>query len=149
MVRRPPWPLLKSSLLPFDEPPPISVTHTTPGAAGIHPEAQHTGYYNDLDMMVIGMRGMTEPWERVHMGLWALSGSPLMVGADITRLKRSSLAMFTNTNILAVHNDLLGVQAVKVAEPKPGLQVWAKPLAMPGKRAVVLLNRTESAAVSR
>ena len=27
--------------------------------AGLHPEAQHTGYYNDLDMMVMGMRGMT------------------------------------------------------------------------------------------
>ena len=114
--------------------------------AGIHPEAQHTGYYNDLDMMVIGMRGMTEPWERVHMGLWAISGSPLMVGADLTRLKGPSLAMLTNAEILAVHNDLLGVQAIKVAEPKPGLQVWAKPMAQPGKRAVVLLNRTESAA---
>jgi hypothetical protein len=114
--------------------------------AGIHPEAQHTGYYNDLDMMVLGMRGMTEPWERVHMGLWALSGSPLMVGADLTRLKKPSLAMLTSRDILAVHNDALGVQAVKVAEPQPGLQVWAKPLAMSGKRAVVLLNRTESAA---
>jgi len=30
--------------------------------AGVHPDAQHTGYYNDLDMMVVGMRGMTEPW---------------------------------------------------------------------------------------
>jgi Alpha galactosidase A len=30
---------------------------------GMHPEAQHTDYYNDLDMMVMGMRGMTPiPW---------------------------------------------------------------------------------------
>jgi len=114
--------------------------------AGIHPEAQHTGYYNDLDMMVIGMRGMTEPWERVHMGLWTLSGAPLMIGADLTKLNRSSLAMLTSPDILAVHNDLLGVQAIKVAGVKPALEVWAKPLATSGKRAVVLLNRTESAA---
>jgi len=114
--------------------------------AGIHPEAQHTGYYNDLDMMVIGMRGMRENWDRVHMGLWAVSSAPLMVGADLTRLPKSSLAMLTNPEVLAVHNDPAGVQAIKVAEPAPGLQVWAKPLAKPGERAVVLLNRTASPA---
>ena len=40
--------------------------------AGMHPEAQHTGYYNDLDMMVMGMRGMTDGMDRIHMGLWAI-----------------------------------------------------------------------------
>lgn len=114
--------------------------------AGVHPEAQHTGYYNDLDMMVVGMRGMTESWERIHVGLWALSSAPLMVGADLTRLKAPSLALLTNHELLAVHHDPLGLQAIKVAEPQPGLQVWAKPLAERGKRAVVLLNRTDAAA---
>ena len=114
--------------------------------AGIHPEAQHSGYYNDLDMMVIGIRGMTAPWERIHMGLWALSSAPLMVGADLTKLKPPSLALLTNPEVLAVHHDALGLQAIQVAEPKPGLQVWAKPLAAPGSRAVILLNRSESPA---
>ena len=114
--------------------------------AGMHPEAQHTGYYNDLDMMVIGMRGMQEDWDRVHKGLRAVSSAPLMVGADLTRLSKSNLALLTNPEVLALHNDPVGVQAIKVAEPGPGLQVWAKPLAKPGERAVVLLNRTESAA---
>jgi hypothetical protein len=112
----------------------------------MHPEAQHTGYYNDLDMMVVGMRGMTEPWERIHMGLWTLSSAPMMVGADLTRLKPSSIALLTNREALAVHHDALGLQAVKVAEPKPGLQVWAKLLADPGKRAIALLNRTDEPA---
>jgi hypothetical protein len=115
--------------------------------AGVHPDAQHTGYYNDLDMMVVGMRGMTEPWERIHVGLWALSSAPLMVGADLTHLKAPSLALLTNRELLAVHHDPLGLQAINVAEPQPGLQVWAKPLADPGKRAVVLLNRTDTAAL--
>ncbi|MGA2272308.1 MAG: alpha-galactosidase [Bryobacteraceae bacterium] len=114
--------------------------------AGIHPEGQHTGYYNDLDMMVIGMRGMTENWERIHMGLWALSSAPLLVGADITRLKSSSVALLTNRSLLEIHNDPLGLQAIKVAEPQPGLQVWAKPLAGSGQRAVALLNRTKGPA---
>lgn len=114
--------------------------------AGVHPEGQHTGYYNDLDMMVIGMRGIKEPWERIHMGLWALHSAPLNVGADLTHLSKASLAILNNAEVLAVHDDVLGVQAIKVAEPQPGLQVWARPLAGAGKRAVVLLNRTETPA---
>ena len=39
---------------------------------GMHPDAQHTGYYNDLDMMVMGMRGMSDSMDRIHMGLWAI-----------------------------------------------------------------------------
>ena len=53
---------------------------------GMHSEAQHSGYFNDLDMMVMGMRGMTEAMDRIHMGLWAISSAPLMVGSDLTRL---------------------------------------------------------------
>lgn len=40
----------------------------------------------------------------------------------------------------------MGIQAIKVAEDSPGLQVWAKPMSKSGERAVVLLNRTAKAA---
>ncbi len=43
---------------------------------GIHPEAQHTGFYNDPDMMVLGMQGLNDAQNRVHMSLWAISGAP-------------------------------------------------------------------------
>lgn len=114
--------------------------------AGMHPEAQHTGYYNDLDMMVLGMPGMTPASNRVHMSLWVISGAPLIVGADITKLTKDDLAVLTNPEVIAIHQDALGLQCIKVAETAPGLQVWAKPLVQPGKRAVLLLNRTDSAA---
>lgn len=113
---------------------------------GIHPEAQHTGFYNDPDMMVIGMPGLTEAQNRVHMSLWAISGAPLLIGADLTTLTPETLAMLTNRDVLAIDQDTLGLQAVKVAEPAPGLQVWSKVLAHAGARAVVLLNRTAEAA---
>ncbi len=114
--------------------------------AGIHPEAQHTGYYNDLDMMVLAMPGMTESGNRLHMTLWAISGAPLIVGADLTKLTPADRAILNNPAVLAVNQDPLGLQGVKVAETSPGLQVWAKLLSRPGERAVVLLNRTNSPA---
>ncbi len=113
---------------------------------GIHPQAQHTGYYNDPDMMVLGMPGLTEEQNRLHMALWAISGAPLIAGADLTKLTQAQLSDFTNPSVVAIDQDPAGLQAVKVSEPTPGVQVWSKPLAETGKRAVLLLNRTPSAA---
>jgi Alpha galactosidase A/Alpha galactosidase C-terminal beta sandwich domain len=114
--------------------------------AGLHPEAQHTGYYNDLDMMVMGMRGMTDAMDRIHMGLWAISSAPLMVGSDLTRLSSATLSLLNNREALAIHNDPYGLQPIKVAEPTPGVQIWAKPMAIPGRRAIAILNRTDGSA---
>lgn len=111
---------------------------------GIHPEAEHTGYYNDPDMMVLGMPGLTDEQNRLHMGLWAISGAPLIVGADLTKLSPTTLATLTNPAVLAIDQDAAGLQAIKVSEPEPGLQIWSKALIKPGKRAVLLLNRTAS-----
>ena len=112
--------------------------------AGLHPEAQHTGYFNDLDMMVMGMRGMTDALDRTHMGLWVISSAPLMVGSDLTRLSPATLSLLTNEEALAIHNDTYGLQPIKVDEPTPGIQIWAKPVAIAGRRAVAILNRTDS-----
>lgn len=114
--------------------------------AGYHPEAQHTGYYNDLDMMVAGMQGLSDAENRVHMSLWAMSGSPLLVGADLSKLSEATLATLTNAAVIAIDQDPSGLQAVKVSESGKGLEVWSKPLAKPGQRAVLLLNRTDAAA---
>jgi hypothetical protein len=109
---------------------------------GIHPEAQHTGSYNDPDMMVVGMPGLTDTQNRVHMGLWAIFGAPLLVGADLTNLTGATLATLINPEVLAVDQDALGLQGVLVASFGDGLEVWSKALSTPGERAVLLLNRT-------
>ncbi len=113
---------------------------------GIHPEAQHTGSYKDLDMMALGMPGMNEMQDRVHMSLWALAGTPLMVGADLTKLSKAELAILTDRAIVGIDQDALGLQCVKIAEPSPGLQVWVKPSFKSGERAMLLLNRTDTPA---
>lgn len=113
--------------------------------AGIHPQAQQTGAYNDPDMMVVGMPGFSDKQNRVHLSLWAISGAPLIVGADLTTLTPNTLAMLNDPEMLAIDQDPLGLQAIKVAEAEQGLQVWSKRLTKPGSRAVLLLNRTNIA----
>jgi hypothetical protein len=114
--------------------------------AGLHPEAQHTGYYNDPDMLVIGMPGMSESRDRVHMSLWAISGAPLLIGADVTKLNQVAQDALTNPEAIAVDQDALGLQGVAIPQSTPGLKVVAKRLHGQGHRAVVFLNTTSSPA---
>lgn len=113
---------------------------------GIHNEAQHTGFYNDPDMMMIGMPGLSEAQNRIHMSLWAISAAPLIVGADLSKLDVATKAILTNPDVISIDQDPLGIQSIKIAEPRPGLQIWMKPLSTAGGRAVLLLNRTSTQA---
>ncbi|MGW2046387.1 ricin-type beta-trefoil lectin domain protein [Streptomyces sp. NPDC001858] len=112
---------------------------------GLHPTAQHTGYYNDPDMLMVGMSGFTAAQNRTHMNLWAVSGAPLLAGNDLTTMTTETANILKNPEVIAVDQDARGLQGVKVAEDATGAQVYGKVLAGSGKRAVVLLNRTSAA----
>lgn len=68
------------------------------------------------------------------------------VGSDLTRLSPETLSLLKNREALAVSNDPYGLQPIKAAEPTPGVQIWAKPMAIPGRRAIAILNRTDTSA---
>ncbi|MEV6237554.1 ricin-type beta-trefoil lectin domain protein [Lentzea sp. NPDC051838] len=110
------------------------------------PTAQHTGYYNDPDMMMIGMPGLSPKASRVHMSLWAVGGSPMLLGNDLTKMDDATISVLTNREVVAVGQDPRGLPAVEVAEDVRGQQVYAKVLSGNGHRAVALLNRTSSSA---
>jgi hypothetical protein len=121
---------------------------------GLHPLAHHTGFVNDLDMMIVGnavARGagaidLTESESRTHMALWVIAGSPLLLGSDLTAMNAATKAIVTNAEVLAINQDGRGLQGVKVADDGAGLQVYSKVLSGSGKRAVMLLNRTAQSA---
>jgi hypothetical protein len=112
----------------------------------LHPAAQHTGYYNDPDMLMVGLNGMTAARNRLHMSLWSIAGAPLLAGNNVATMSAETRDILTNPEVLAVNQDPRGLQGVKVAEDTRGLQVYGKVLSGTGKRAVMLLNRTGSAA---
>ncbi|WP_406369418.1 lectin [Streptomyces sp. NBC_00647] len=112
----------------------------------LHPGAQHTGFYNDPDMMTVGMTGLSTAQNRTHMGLWAISGAPLLAGNNLATMSASTTSVLTDSEVIAIDQDPRGLQGVKVAEDTTGLQVYSKVLSGAGKRAVLLLNRTSAAA---
>ena len=115
-------------------------------AATLHPDAQSIESYNDPDMMEVGASGISTTESQAHFSLWAIAGAPLLAGNSITTMSSTTRSILTNSEVIAVDQDPLDLQAIKVSEPSIGLQVWSKVLSGSGQRAVALLNRTGSTA---
>ena len=64
-----------------------------------------TGAFNDMDMLEVGNGGMTDDEYKVHMSMWALEASPLIIGTDIRSLSPSALSIYSNPAVLAVNQD--------------------------------------------
>ncbi|XUL85778.1 glycoside hydrolase family 27 protein [Streptomyces galilaeus] len=117
-----------------------------------HPEAQGPGHYNDPDYL-IPMRRMTDGSYELSQEestsqfvMWAEMGSPLVLGSDPRTLSDSMLATLRNPEIIAVDQDPLAIQGVRVATDSVG-DVYSKVLQRRGQRAVVLLNRSDQTAL--
>jgi len=132
------------------------ITDTWESMAGIgfqqvgHSKYASPGHWNDPDMLVIGKVGwgprlrdsrLTPNEQYVHITLWTLLASPLLLGNDLTQMDDFELNLVTNDEVLAVHQDPLGKPADRISK-KDMLEVWARPLA-DGSFAVGLFNRDE------
>ena len=110
-----------------------------------HADVAGPGGWNDPDMLEVGNGGMTDDEYRAHFSLWAMMAAPLIAGNDVRTMTPATRDILTNRDVIAVDQDSLGAQGWLIAQPRPGLQVWVKPL-KDGSRAVALLNRTATAA---
>ena len=76
------------------------------------PLAQYAGpgHWNDPDMLEVGNGGMTDAEYRTHFSLWAMMAAPLLIGSDLRKASAATLAILTNTDVIAVDQDPLGKQ---------------------------------------
>jgi len=117
-----------------------------------HPAATSPGHYNDPDYLVPmrplpgGGTELTFDESKTQLGMWAIMAAPLIIGSDPRTLPAEMIAALKNPEIVAVDQDPLSRQGVKVADTSPTTQVWSKALAGSGQRAVALLNRGDTAA---
>ncbi len=102
------------------------------------------GHWNDPDMLEVGNGGMTETEYRSHFSLWAMMAAPLIAGNDLAHMTEATQAILMNREVIAIDQDPLGRQGRRVKTTGQA-EVWSRPLAG-GRRAVVLLNRGETAA---
>ncbi|MEA2446354.1 MAG: alpha-galactosidase [Thermoleophilales bacterium] len=106
------------------------------------------GHWNDPDMLEIGNGGMSETEYKTHMSLWAILAAPLLAGNDLRSMTPPTLAILTNSDVIAVNQDKAGKQGSQVW--KSGDQeIWIRSLAG-DEKAVAIFNRAaEPAKVSR
>ena len=134
------------------------ITDTWESMAGIgfqqvgHSKYAGPGHFNDPDMLVVGKVGwgprlrdsrLSPNEQYVHITLWSLLASPLLLGNDLTQMDDFELNLVENDEVLAVHQDALGKAADRVSK-NDELEVWSRPLA-DGSLAVGLFNRDEMA----
>jgi alpha-galactosidase len=117
-----------------------SVDATVPLAAYARP-----GAFNDPDMLEVGNGMLTAGEQRTQLSVWSILSAPLIAGNDLTQMTEQTRAILTNSDIIALNQDPLGLQAA-VIKNDGDVQVLAKPLAACGARAVVLWNRGETSA---
>ncbi|KAA0176253.1 hypothetical protein FNF27_02310 [Cafeteria roenbergensis] len=73
------------------------------------------GGWNDPDMLEVGNGGMTTDEYTSHFTLWAASKAPMLIGCDVTTMSAATTNILTNSEIIAINQDQLGVQARRVA----------------------------------
>ncbi|MGC2251148.1 MAG: glycoside hydrolase family 27 protein, partial [Acidobacteriaceae bacterium] len=81
------------------------------------------GHWPDADMLPIGWLGPQPGWQqarssrltpdetRTVLTLWAIARSPLILGANLTRMDGVTESMLTNREVVAVDQDSTGNQA--------------------------------------
>ena len=106
------------------------------------------GCWADPDMMIVGQQysfGYDHPTfltpneQYTHVSLWAMVGSPLLIGCDLTTMDDFTKSLLMNDEVIAVSQDRLGKTAKRIRHADAE-SVWARPLSN-GFTAVALVNR--------
>ncbi len=112
-----------------------------------HEKFAGPGHWNDPDMLVVGKVGwgpslhesrLTPNEQILHISMWCLLSSPLLIGCDMSQMSKFTVALLSNDEALDINQDPLGKPAGRVLLDG-GKEVWARPLA-DGTMAVGLVN---------
>lgn len=83
------------------------------------------GYWNDPDMLVVGLygkggpsgmggaTGCTDTEYQTNMSLWCLMASPLITSCDLGSMNETTRKIFLNKDIIAINQDALNKPAVR------------------------------------
>jgi len=97
------------------------------------------GHWNDPDMLITGMDGMSEIQNRSFFSLWCMMAAPLIAGNDLRKMTASTIEILTNREAIGIDQDPLGIQGHIVR--REGLaEIWAGKRLFDGSQAVLVFN---------
>jgi alpha-galactosidase len=97
------------------------------------------GHWNDPDMLITGMDGLSETQNRSFFSLWCIMASPLMAGNDLRKMTPSTIQTLTNREAIAINQDPLGIQG-HIVRRDGQTQIWAGKRLFDGSQAVLVFN---------
>ena len=71
------------------------------------------GSFNDMDMLIVGMygkgnvglQGLNDTQYKTHFSIWALLGSPLMIGCDVRNMNKETFDILSNEELIKINQD--------------------------------------------
>nr|WP_319512270.1 putative Ig domain-containing protein [uncultured Draconibacterium sp.] len=109
------------------------------------------GHFTDPDMLVVGKQihnrklvptTLTADEQYSHITLWTLWASPMLIGCPIDQMDDFTLNLFTNAEVIDIHQDATAVGGIPVYQ-KDGIEIVVKDLEN-GEKAIGLFNKNES-----
>jgi len=98
-------------------------------------------HWNDADILQVGNGGMSPDGDKTHFTMWCMLASPLISGTDLRNMTEETKEILTNTDMIAVDQDPLGMQAFRF-EDDGDYEIWVKKLSGEEK-AVCIINRSK------
>ena len=76
-----------------------------------------------MDMLVVGMygkgnvglQGLNDTQYKTHFSIWALLGSPLMIGCDLRNMNKETLDILSNKELIKINQDADCRQVIKLS----------------------------------
>jgi len=97
------------------------------------------GHWNDPDMLITGMDGLSETQNRSFFSLWCMMAAPLMAGNDLRKMTASTIEILTNREAIAINQDPLGIQG-HIVRKEGRAEIWAAKRLFDGSQAVLVFN---------
>jgi alpha-galactosidase len=108
-------------------------------------EAAGPGHWNDPDMMIAGMEGLSEAQNRSFFSLWCMMAAPLMAGNDLREMTTSTIQILTNLEAIGIDQDPLGIQG-RIVRKNGRVDIWAGKRLFDGSQAVLVFNQGDAPA---
>jgi len=98
------------------------------------------GRWNDPDMMIVGMPGLSDAQNRSLFSLWCMMAAPLIAGNDLRVMSPATAEILTNLEAIGIDQDPLGLQG-RILWTDGNVSIWGGKRLFDGSQAVLAFNQ--------
>jgi alpha-galactosidase len=99
-------------------------------------QAAGNGFWNDPDMLVTGVQGLTFDEQKTHFALWCIMSAPLFLGNDPRKMTEEEKSIIMNKMAIAIDQD--PTEQGKRVKKDGDIEVWVKQLKNMQKSILIL-----------